>query len=77
MNLSKNTPEFQLTQREYEVMSYVIKGLSNPEIAKIMFLSISTVKAHISSVLEKLKVPNRYAAALKLLNINPDKYRFE
>ena len=57
-----------LTQREKEVLELLKKGLSNSEISERLFVSNSTVKAHISSILQKLKVKNRYAAALKMLN---------
>ncbi len=55
-----------LTQRELEVMSYVKLCMSNEEISEKMNISISTVKAHISSVLLKLKAKNRMQAVMIL-----------
>jgi DNA-binding NarL/FixJ family response regulator len=43
-----------LTEREVEVVRAVASGLSNAEIATALFMSVATVKAHISSILSKL-----------------------
>jgi len=51
-----------LTDREREVLQWMVEGLSNTEIAERMVVSISTVKFHISNVLMKLRVDNRVAA---------------
>lgn len=58
-----------LTQREREVMSYVAQGMTNPQIADILFITRHTVKAHVSSALYKLNVKSRFDAALIFLNI--------
>lgn len=49
----------QLTQREKEVTEYVMKGLSNKEIAKAMFVTEGTVKNYVSRILEKLELRSR------------------
>lgn len=54
-----------LTPKELEVLQEIINGLSNKSIAKKLFISSSTVKAHISSVFQKLEVKNRVEAAVK------------
>lgn len=53
-----------LTDRELEVLQYVIKGMTNKEIAEILSITDHTVKAHIASVIRKLGVKNRLDVAL-------------
>lgn len=51
-----------LSRREVEVMVQVARGLSNADIAKVMFLSEKTVKNHLHSIFVKLRVRNRAEA---------------
>ncbi len=68
-----------LTEREKAVLIELMRGKSNRGIAKKLYISLSTVKAHISSVFQKLKVKNRVEAAVKgvfLLNLLSDNGEF-
>ena len=53
-----------LTPREVDVLALVIAGCENSEIGKRLHLSASTVKHHVSNILEKLGVDNRIQAAV-------------
>jgi DNA-binding NarL/FixJ family response regulator len=53
-----------LTGREHDVALAVGRGLSNAEIAKELYLSVPTVKAHVSKLFEKLVVTNRVQIAI-------------
>ena len=55
-----------LTDRELEVALGVGRGLSNADIAGELHLSLPTVKAHVSRLLEKLQVSNRVQVAICL-----------
>lgn len=58
-----------LTDREREVLHWLAQGASNEEIAKHLYVTVATVKAHLTSIFEKLKVNSRtqaIVAALKL-----------
>jgi DNA-binding NarL/FixJ family response regulator len=54
----------QLTDRERDVAVAVAQGWSNAEIAERLYLSVGSVKAHISSALTKLDLTNRIQLAL-------------
>ncbi|MBX2835075.1 MAG: response regulator transcription factor [Micavibrio sp.] len=56
---------FKLTPRETEVLSHLIQGLSNKEIANVLGLQVVTVKLHVRGICRKLDVKNRTQAALK------------
>ena len=51
-----------LTSREVEVLRYVARGLSNPDIGRTLFISEATVKSHVTRIFEKLDVKDRTAA---------------
>jgi DNA-binding NarL/FixJ family response regulator len=53
-----------LSEREREVALAVGRGLSNAEIAAELYMSVATVKAHVSRLLTKLRVDNRVQIAL-------------
>jgi two-component system, NarL family, response regulator LiaR len=56
-----------LSQRELEVLKLMVDGLSNPEIAAILYLSPNTVKTHVRGIMNKLAVDDRVQAAVVAL----------
>ncbi len=56
-----------LSERELEVLKLLVEGKSNPEIATVLYISLSTVKAHIRSIMTKLAVDDRVQAAVVAL----------
>ncbi len=54
----------RLSEREHEVALAVGRGLSNAQIAAEAYLSVATVKAHVSRLLTKLEASNRVQVAL-------------
>jgi len=54
----------RLTEREREVAVAIGRGKSNAEISRDLYMSIATVKAHVSRLLEKLEFINRVQVAL-------------
>lgn len=57
--------EIGVSPREYEVLQLVAEGLSNQEIADRLYISESTVKSHVSSLLIKLDARRRTHAVRK------------
>lgn len=53
-----------LTRREREVLQLVVEGFANKQIARRLRITEKTVKTHVSSILQKLGVPDRTAAAV-------------
>lgn len=51
--------QLQITDREYDVLKELAHHVSNREIAENLFLSESTIKTHVSSLLKKLEAKNR------------------
>jgi DNA-binding NarL/FixJ family response regulator len=59
-----------LTERELEILDLIVAGLTNRAIAERLFLSESTIRAHIRSIMQKLNVENRVQAATFALRNN-------
>lgn len=55
----------ELSPREYEVLQLITQGYSNAEIAGKLFLSVSTIKTHVSSLFVKMDVRSRTQALEK------------
>lgn len=68
-NRAKTTaPEQELTQREYEVLSYIAHGLTNEEIGVRLSISVSTVKVYAAKIYKKLDAGSRAEAVAKAIN---------
>jgi DNA-binding NarL/FixJ family response regulator len=52
-----------LTRREKEILTEVMKGLTNRQIAQFLCISENTVKNHMRNIMEKLRINNRVQAA--------------
>jgi len=63
------TPAVSLSARETEVLGLVAQGLSNPAIAKRLFLGEATVKTHLLHAFEKLEVNDRTRAVTKAMEL--------
>ena len=61
-NMAKNL--YGLTERELEVLSLIVEGLTNPEIADRLIISRATAKTHVHSILQKLCITDRTKAAV-------------
>jgi len=57
----------RLSAREREILSLTADGRSSPEIARLLFLSTSTVKTHLQNIYDKLEVSDRAAAVAKAM----------
>jgi DNA-binding NarL/FixJ family response regulator len=58
---------YGLTDREIDVLTLVVEGLSNQEIASRLTIAETTVKTHIRNILQKLSVDDRTQAAIRAL----------
>jgi len=54
--------DYQLTSQEKNILACLVEGLSNKKIAQKLVLSLSTVKFHVSNILNKLGVSSRTEA---------------
>ena len=55
---------FNLNEREIEIITQVANGLSNKEISETLFLSEGTIRNYISVILEKLNLRDRTQLAI-------------
>lgn len=64
--LTNRTPILHedLTNREQEVLLLIAEGKSNQEIADALFITLKTVKTHVSNILSKLEVEDRTQATI-------------
>ena len=59
--------KYGLTKKELEVLTLIVDGLSNQEISQKLVVSISTTKAHVHNILQKLYLSDRTKAAIVAL----------
>jgi DNA-binding CsgD family transcriptional regulator len=59
--------DLDLTAREREVLTWVARGKTNPEIAELLWVAPSTVRKHLENVYAKLGVKTRTAAVASFL----------
>ncbi len=71
--ISESLESLNLTPREKEVLSFLVDGAANKEIARVLNLQIVTVKLHVRGVCRKLNAKNRTQAALlaKEMGVKP------
>lgn len=60
--------DFNLTDREKEVLTLLAQGLNNTKIAQNLCVSVHTVKVHVASIFNKLCVKDRVQAAVKAVS---------
>jgi len=58
-----------LTQREQDVLHWLVQGASNEEIAANLYITVATVKAHLTAIFQKLSVTSRTQAIIKALKL--------
>jgi DNA-binding NarL/FixJ family response regulator len=61
--------EESLTDRELEVLRLLARGMTNPQIAKTLLYSTSSVKAHVQNIIAKLGVSDRTQAAVRAIEL--------
>jgi LuxR family maltose regulon positive regulatory protein len=59
-----------LNERETEVLRLIAAGLSNPEIARELYLAVNTIKWYVKSIFQKLDVSSRKEAAARARELN-------
>ena len=69
---SKSSPSqsFNLSDREKEILSCLVKGMRYKRIAEVCFISVDTVRGHIRSIYEKLHVHSKSEAVAKAIKGN-------
>lgn len=63
----ENVNSYGLTERELDVLSLIVEGLTNPEIAEKLVITRATAKAHVHSILQKLCVTTRTQASYRAM----------
>ena len=61
--------DIKFTDREWEIIYLLAKGLNNQEIADTIFISVHTVKANLENIYKKLNLHNRVQVVLLLFRL--------
>ncbi len=71
LGAAPRTPQsqIQLTEREQAVLELLVEGRSNTQIAAQLYITVATVKAHLTSIFEKLGVKSRTQTIVKALKL--------
>ena len=69
--------DLPITNREKEVLTFLAQGYTNKEISKVLNLSYSTVRNHVSSIFIKLQISNRAQATAVAIYSGLIKPKFE
>ena len=72
-DLQPKFSELGLSKRQAEIALWVIRGLSNREIAERLFITEQTVKDHVQDVFQKARVHHRSALIATVLGLRPEK----
>jgi DNA-binding CsgD family transcriptional regulator len=67
---SERDEDLRLTAREREVLAWVARGKTNPEIAQLLWITPGTVRKHLDNIFGKLNVHTRTAAAVRFLGLS-------
>lgn len=59
-----------LSERENDVLYWLVQGASNEEVAKQLYISVATVKAHLTNIFLKLQVTSRTQAIVAAIKMN-------
>ncbi len=68
LKINKNKSVVSLSKQEVNIKNLILQGKSNKEIANELFVSLSTVKTHITNIYQKLNISNRNELELKFKN---------
>jgi DNA-binding NarL/FixJ family response regulator len=68
-SLQSKLPPVQLSPREHEVLQLLAQGQTNREIARVLTVSVSTVKIHVEHILAKLGACDRTQAAVRAIEL--------
>src|SRR6266540_1236842 len=70
--LEETREELGLTARERQILAWVARGKTNPEIAELLWIAPTTVRKHLEHVYAKLGVRTRTAAVARFLGVLDD-----